>query len=86
MNFDNQNNDSNEIARQMMKKQARFRVFMFVFAMILVTPFISVLIVDRWVLNPEHSIFGPQKAIELKKEVNRVIWLIEFKFDRNELF
>lgn len=86
MNFDNENNDSNEIAREMMKKQARFRVFMFVFFMILATPFISVLIVDRWVLNPQHSIFGPQKAIELKKEVDKTIWLLKFKYDRNELF
>lgn len=86
MNFDNENNDNNEIARKMMKKQARFRAFMFVFTMILATPFISILIADRWLLNPQHSILGTQKAIELKKEVDKALWLIKFKFDRNELF
>lgn len=86
MNFDNENNDNNEIARKMMKKQARFRAFMRVFAIILATPFISILIADRWLLNPQHSILGPQKAIELKKEVDKTLWLIEFKFKRNELF
>lgn len=65
MNFDN--NENYDVANKVNKKYKKVRVFTFVFFMILLSPLPIALSIDRWVFSPEHSLFGPEKAIELKK-------------------
>lgn len=80
MNYEN--NENYDVTNKVNKKYKRVRIFTFVFFMILLSPLPIALSIDRWVLSPEHSLFGPEKAIELKKEYKSAKARIKFKLER----